>query len=66
MKITFTFSSEEVDCGGLAESIGINTERDEDNKVTASYSLNNEDIRRVDQLKRLRIEDLLGNFSLKS
>ena len=33
MRITFTFGSEEYDCEELAQKIGIEIERDEDNKV---------------------------------
>ena len=62
MKITFTFGSEEVDCQEIAEAIGIVTGRDEDNKVTATYQLKDEDMRKLDDLKKLRMEDLCREF----
>ncbi len=62
MKITFTFGSEEFDCEELAKEIGIEVQRDEDDKVKTTYELKDEDIRRVDALKKLRMEDLCRQF----
>ena len=58
MKITFTFGSEEIDCAKLAEEIGIKIKKDEYNKVTTTHELSNEDVKRVDELKKLKMEDL--------
>ncbi len=62
MKISFTFGSEEFDCEALAKELGIEIERDESNKVLTTYELNDEDIRRIDDLKKLRMEDLCRQF----
>ena len=62
MKITFTFGSEEVDCEKLAEEAGIDTRKDEDSKVTTTHELSNEDLHRVDELKKLKMEDLCREF----
>ena len=62
MKITFTFGSEEIDCEEFAEELCIDTDRDEDQKVTTTYELKDEDIKRIDELKKLRMEDLCRQF----
>ena len=62
MKITFTFGSEEVDCEKLAQEFGMNTGKDEDNKITTTHQLSNEDITRIDELKKLKMEDLCREF----
>ncbi len=62
MNITFTFGSEEIDCKEFAEEIGIDTDIDEDEKVTTTYELKNEDLSRIEELKKLRMEDLCRQF----
>ncbi len=62
MKITFTFGSEEIDCEEYAENNGIATSLDDDEKVTTTYELNDEEISRVDELKKLRMEELCREF----
>ena len=62
MKITFTFGSEEVDCEELLNQMGIVTHRDEDDKVTTTYELKNEDMHNLDELRTLRMEDLCRVF----
>ena len=62
MKITFTFGSEECDCEELAKEFGIETERDANDKVKTTYDLNDDDVRRIDDLKKLRMEDLCLEF----
>ena len=41
---------------------GIEIERDESDKVKTTYELKDEDIRRIDDLKKLRMEDLCRQF----
>ena len=62
MQITFTFGSEEFDCEELAKEFGIEIYRDDSDKVKTTYELKDEDIRRVDDLKKLRMEDLCREF----
>ena len=62
MKITFTFGSEELDCEELAKEFGIEIERDEFDKVKTTYELKDNDIKRIDDLKKLRMEDLCRQF----
>ncbi len=62
MKITFTFGSEEVDCEEFIHEMGLETHRDDLEKVTTTYELNNDDIRRLEELKSLKMEDLCRQF----
>ena len=62
MKITFTFGSEEIDCKEFAEGIGLDTDTDEDEKVTTIYELKDEDVQRIDELKKLKMEELCRQF----
>jgi len=62
MKITFTFGSEETDCEDLINKMGLDSKRDEQDKVTTTYELKDKDIRRLDELKILRMEDLCRQF----
>ena len=62
IKITFTFGSEEVDCEKVAREMGIDTKINEDGNVMVDYKLSSEDIKNLDELKKLRMEDLCREF----
>ena len=62
MEITFTFGSEEVDCEELAKKMGLVPRIDNDGNVTITYALNNEDLKNIEELKKLRMEDLCRAF----
>ena len=62
MKITFTFGSEEIDCEELAKAMGLDTQQDEDGNVTTTYNLRREDLKNLEELKKLRMEDLCRQF----
>ena len=59
MEITFTFGSEEIDCEELARERGLCPKIDKDGNVTITYVLSNEDLKNLEELKKLRM-DLLG------
>ncbi len=62
MKITFTFGSEEIDCEEVLYELGLETGRDEQEKITTTYELKDEDIMRLEELKTLKMEDLCRQF----
>ncbi|KGG14436.1 MULTISPECIES: hypothetical protein [Prochlorococcus] len=62
MKITFTFGSEEIDCKEFADAIGVESNVDEADNVTISYELNKEDLKNIEGLKKLRMEELCRQF----
>ena len=62
MEITFTFGSEEIDCEEQAKGMGLSPEIDKDGNVTITYVLSNEDLKNLEELKKLRMEDLCREF----
>ncbi len=62
MKITFAFGSEEIDCEELAKENDIGIERNEDGKIKTTHDLSDKGIKRIDYLKKLRMEDLCRQF----
>ena len=62
MEITFTFGSEEIDCEELAKKMGLAPRIDNDGNVTITHALSNEDLKNIEELKKLRMEDLCRAF----
>ena len=62
MEITFTFGSEEIDCEDLTKKMGLSPKIDNDGNVTITYTLRNEDLKNIAELKKLRMEDLCREF----
>ena len=62
MEITFTFGSEEIDCEEHAKKMGLSPKIDADGNATITYALSNEDLKNIDELKKLRMEDLCREF----
>ncbi len=54
MEITFTFGSEEIDCEELAKKMGLAPRIDNDGNVTITYALSNEDLKNIEELKKLK------------
>ena len=62
MEITFTFGSEEIDCEELIKKMGLAPRIDDNGNVSITYALTNEDLKNIEELKKLRMEDLCRLF----
>ena len=62
MENTFTFGSEQIDCEELTKNMGLTPKIDKDGNATITYALSNEDLKNIEELKKLRMEDLCREF----